>query len=295
VIVIPAVDVKEGRCVRLREGRADAETVFSEDPVAMATQWAAQGAPRLHVVDLDGAFGAPRQTALVAKIVAAVAPVRVEVGGGLRDIAAVESVLEAGAGWVAGVLATDTRGVFQVPRAMNAALSDRKVVCASGYSVAAVAPLGVHNTSSAGDSLFAAFLHGWLSTGNAVEALSDAVVFAGWRIGHRDPTSVLLTEPELAPYAGRYRTANGVLDLAVEGDGLVANVTYSEEAIAKLRSVYGDQIPEQRPVPMKLLPEDRFVVVEGPAKGLRGYFVREDGAVSGVDFGGRLARRLREG
>ena len=100
MIVIPAVDVKEGRCVRLREGRADAETVFSEDPVAMATQWAAQGAPRLHVVDLDGAFGAPRQTALVAKIVAAVAPVRVEVGGGLRDIAAVESVLEAGAGWV---------------------------------------------------------------------------------------------------------------------------------------------------------------------------------------------------
>jgi len=100
VIVIPAVDVKEGRCVRLREGRADAETVFSEDPVAMATQWAAQGAPRLHVVDLDGAFGAPRQTALVAKIVAAVAPVRVEIGGGLRDIAAVESVLEAGAGWV---------------------------------------------------------------------------------------------------------------------------------------------------------------------------------------------------
>ena len=100
MIVIPAVDVKDGRCVRLREGRADAETVFSEDPVAMATQWAAQGAPRLHVVDLDGAFGAPRQMALVAKIVAAVAPVRVEIGGGLRDIAAVESVLEAGAGWV---------------------------------------------------------------------------------------------------------------------------------------------------------------------------------------------------
>ena len=99
MIVIPAVDVKEGRCVRLRQGRADAETVFSEDPVAMATQWAARGAQRLHVVDLDGAFGHPRQTALVAKLVAAVAPVPVEVGGGLRDIAAVESVLEAGAAW----------------------------------------------------------------------------------------------------------------------------------------------------------------------------------------------------
>jgi phosphoribosylformimino-5-aminoimidazole carboxamide ribotide isomerase len=99
VIVIPAVDVKDGRCVRLREGRADAETVFSEDPVAMATQWVAHGASRLHVVDLDGAFGAARQTALVAKIVAAVAPLRVEVGGGLRDLVAVESVLDAGAAW----------------------------------------------------------------------------------------------------------------------------------------------------------------------------------------------------
>jgi phosphoribosylformimino-5-aminoimidazole carboxamide ribotide isomerase len=66
----------------------------------MARHWAAEGAPRLHVVDLDGAFaGAPRQTALVARIVAAVAPVPVEAGGGLRDVAAVEAVLEAGARW----------------------------------------------------------------------------------------------------------------------------------------------------------------------------------------------------
>lgn len=71
-------------------------------------------------------------------------------------------------------------------------------------SVSAVAPLGVWNTSSAGDSLFAAFLHGWLATGNAVEALSDAVVYAGWRVGHRDPTSVLLREPELAGLRTRY-------------------------------------------------------------------------------------------
>lgn len=100
MIVIPAVDLREGRCVRLQQGRADAETVFSEDPVAMAKHWASLGAERLHVVDLDGAFaGAPRQTTLVAKIVAAVAPVPVEVGGGLRDISAVDAVLEAGARW----------------------------------------------------------------------------------------------------------------------------------------------------------------------------------------------------
>jgi phosphoribosylformimino-5-aminoimidazole carboxamide ribotide isomerase len=100
MIVIPAVDLREGRCVRLREGRSDRETVFSDDPVAMAQRWIAQGAERLHVVDLDGAFaGEPRQTALVAKIVAAAAPVPVEVGGGLRDLAAVDAALETGARW----------------------------------------------------------------------------------------------------------------------------------------------------------------------------------------------------
>jgi phosphoribosylformimino-5-aminoimidazole carboxamide ribotide isomerase len=100
MIVIPAVDLRDGRCVRLREGRSDSETVFSDDPVATALRWISLGAPRLHVVDLDGAFaGGPRQTALVAKIVAAVAPVPVEIGGGLRDLAAVEAALETGARW----------------------------------------------------------------------------------------------------------------------------------------------------------------------------------------------------
>jgi phosphoribosylformimino-5-aminoimidazole carboxamide ribotide isomerase len=100
VIVIPAVDLRDGRCVRLREGRSDRETVFSDDPLAMALRWTALGATRLHVVDLDGAFaGQPRQTALVGKIVAAVAPIPVEVGGGLRDLAAVAAALETGARW----------------------------------------------------------------------------------------------------------------------------------------------------------------------------------------------------
>jgi phosphoribosylformimino-5-aminoimidazole carboxamide ribotide isomerase len=100
VIVIPAVDLREGRCVRLREGRADAETVFSDDPVATARRWVDLGATRLHVVDLDGAFaGAPRQTPLIAAIVAAVAPVPVAAGGGLRDLGAIEALLAAGARW----------------------------------------------------------------------------------------------------------------------------------------------------------------------------------------------------
>jgi len=100
VIVIPAIDLRGGRCVRLHQGRSDRETVFSDDPVAVALQWKELGAERLHVVDLDGAFaGEPRQTALVAKIVATMAPIPVEVGGGLRDLRAVEAALETGARW----------------------------------------------------------------------------------------------------------------------------------------------------------------------------------------------------
>lgn len=96
---MPAVDVKGGRCVRLLQGRADAETVFGDDPVAMARQWQAAGAPRLHVVDLDGAFtGRPMQTEIVRQIIAALT-IPVEVGGGLRTPVDIEAVLEAGAQW----------------------------------------------------------------------------------------------------------------------------------------------------------------------------------------------------
>ena len=97
--IIPAVDVKGGRCVRLVQGRADAETVFSDDPVAMARRWQDAGARRLHVVDLDGAFaGGPAQTDLVRAMIRAVS-IPVEVGGGLRELAHVEALLEAGARW----------------------------------------------------------------------------------------------------------------------------------------------------------------------------------------------------
>jgi len=100
VIVIPAIDLREGRCVRLHQGRSDRETVFSDDPVAVAHGWKDLGAERLHVVDLDGAFaGEPKQSALVAQIVAAVAPVPVELGGGLRDLRAVDAALATGIAW----------------------------------------------------------------------------------------------------------------------------------------------------------------------------------------------------
>lgn len=94
--VIPAIDLKGGRCVRLRQGVAAAETVYADDPVAVARQWEAQGAAWLHVVDLDGAFqGAPAHTELIARLARAVR-IPIEVGGGLRDDAQLQRLLDAG-------------------------------------------------------------------------------------------------------------------------------------------------------------------------------------------------------
>jgi sugar/nucleoside kinase (ribokinase family) len=111
--------------------------------------------------------------------------------------------------WIAQVLTRHPgaamAGVGCGPRGSVLGLRDGRLVTAG-----AVAPLGVRNTSSAGDSLFAAFLHGWLATGNPVEALSDAVVFAGWRIGHRQPTSVTLGADDLARLRSRHPVRVGL-------------------------------------------------------------------------------------
>ena len=94
--IYPAIDLKDGKCVRLKQGRADAVTVYSEDPVAMARQWAEAGGDWLHVVDLDGAFaGHPVHHDVVAKMAAAIA-IPVELGGGLRTDDDIRRMLDAG-------------------------------------------------------------------------------------------------------------------------------------------------------------------------------------------------------
>jgi phosphoribosylformimino-5-aminoimidazole carboxamide ribotide isomerase len=97
VILIPAIDLKEGQCVRLRQGRMDDSTVFSKDPVAMALHWKSQGARRLHIVDLDGAFaGVPRNGQLIRDMVSAMGDVPVQVGGGIRTQQIIDAYVEAG-------------------------------------------------------------------------------------------------------------------------------------------------------------------------------------------------------
>jgi phosphoribosylformimino-5-aminoimidazole carboxamide ribotide isomerase len=100
LIIIPAVDLKEGKCVRLSQGRMDRESVYSDHPVEMAKHWESRGAERLHVVDLNGAVaGKPVHRSLVSEISQSLR-IPVEVGGGIRDFATIEDYLSSGVRWV---------------------------------------------------------------------------------------------------------------------------------------------------------------------------------------------------
>lgn len=101
MLLIPAIDLKEGKCVRLRQGRMEDDTVFSDDPVAVAGRWVEAGAKRLHLVDLDGAFaGKPRNADVIHAIVEAYPNVPVQIGGGIRDEDTIQAYLEAGVQYV---------------------------------------------------------------------------------------------------------------------------------------------------------------------------------------------------
>ena len=101
MLLIPAIDLKEGKCVRLRQGRMEDDTVFSDDPVAMAGRWVDLGAKRLHLVDLDGAFaGKPRNAGVIRAITKAFPDVDIQVGGGIRDEDTIQEYLNAGVRYV---------------------------------------------------------------------------------------------------------------------------------------------------------------------------------------------------
>lgn len=97
MLIIPAIDLKDGKCVRLKQGRMEDDTVFGDDPVAMASQWVAQGARRLHLVDLNGAFdGVPVHKDVVTAIAKAHPNLPIQLGGGVRSLSTIEHYLDAG-------------------------------------------------------------------------------------------------------------------------------------------------------------------------------------------------------
>lgn len=96
MLILPAIDLRNGKCVRLVEGKVENETIYSDNPAEMAVQWQSKGAKMLHLVDLDGAFaGSPQNLASVQQILTAI-NIPVELGGGIRDMATVEMVLDLG-------------------------------------------------------------------------------------------------------------------------------------------------------------------------------------------------------
>jgi len=100
MILIPAIDLKDGKCVRLRQGIMDDDTVFSDDPLEIAQRWVDAGARRLHMVDLNGAFaGKPINAEPVRRIAEAFPDLPIQIGGGIRDIDTIETYLQVGVDW----------------------------------------------------------------------------------------------------------------------------------------------------------------------------------------------------
>lgn len=101
MLIIPAIDLKDGECVRLRQGLMDDSTVFSDDPVSVAGRWVDAGCRRLHLVDLNGAFaGEPVNGEVVTAITAAYPGVPVQIGGGIRNLETIEHYVKAGVSYV---------------------------------------------------------------------------------------------------------------------------------------------------------------------------------------------------
>lgn len=107
--IIPAIDFKNGKVVNLKQGRLDQMTTYSDDPVAMADQWVAQGAQRLHLVDLDGAFeGRPVNSEAISRIASNHPELTIQLGGGIRSAETIETYLEAGVDYaIIGTRAVD--------------------------------------------------------------------------------------------------------------------------------------------------------------------------------------------
>lgn len=101
MLIIPAIDLKDGACVRLKQGRMEDDTMFSNDPIGVAAQWVAQGARRLHLVDLNGAFaGEPVNGEIVRAIATRWPQLPVQIGGGIRSLETIEAYVRAGVSYV---------------------------------------------------------------------------------------------------------------------------------------------------------------------------------------------------
>jgi len=204
MFVIPAIDLKDGKCVRLTQGRAEEVTIYSDDPVAIARRWESEGADTIHVVDLDGAFtGTPRNLDWVARICGAV-KCRVQLGGGLRSHETVERALGSGVARV--VLGT---------RALSEPFLDRML---AEFSNSIVVGIDARDGNVA--------VEGWTrkSGVDAIEFARKVSAMGANRIVFTDvQTDGMLTGPPLASIGRICVTVQGFV-IASGGVGSVADV-----------------------------------------------------------------------
>jgi phosphoribosylformimino-5-aminoimidazole carboxamide ribotide isomerase len=207
--IFPAIDLLNGNAVRLTEGRRDQSTIFSNHPEQFIATLARPGVTRLHVVDLDGAFaGAPQQHALLAKIVAA-SPIPVEVGGGIRDRAAIDAVFDIGAQFV----------VLGTAAVRNPVLVEAACVAYPGRVVVAV---------DARDGIVA--VDGWTQSGNV------SAVELGKRAEQWGCAALLYTDISRdGTHKGPNVQATAALAQAVRCDVIASGGVGSLQDIAALR------------------------------------------------------------
>lgn len=168
MLLIPAIDLKDGQCVRLKQGRMDDVTVFSDAPVEMARHWHDAGCRRLHIVDLDGAFaGAPRNKEIIGEITGSLPGLSIQVGGGIRSLDMIEQYLQAGVSQVI----LGTRAVEEPPFLEEAA---------SNFPGQVILGLDARNGQVATD--------GWDVTSD-----TSAVAFATWA-GGLDIAGIVFTD-----------------------------------------------------------------------------------------------------
>jgi phosphoribosylformimino-5-aminoimidazole carboxamide ribotide isomerase len=114
MLIIPAIDLKAGRCVRLRQGRMEDDTTYSDDPAAVAARWASLGARRIHVVDLDGAFSGRPENLEAIRAIRRATDVPLELGGGIRDEETAERLVDAGIDFlIIGTAAIESPGLVE--------------------------------------------------------------------------------------------------------------------------------------------------------------------------------------
>jgi phosphoribosylformimino-5-aminoimidazole carboxamide ribotide isomerase len=202
MLIIPAVDIKNGRCVRLLQGRKDAETVFSDDPSAMAVRWETEGAQRLHVVDLDGAFERGPQNVESVKRILEKVRTPIQLGGGIRTMDTIAMYLDMGVARV--ILGTEAiRNTGLVKQACRA------------YPGSIIVGIDARDGMVAVD--------GWTETTN-LDAIEVAKSFEGLGVAAIVFTDIEKDGMQTGPSVGQTKRVAEAISIPVIASGGVSNI-----------------------------------------------------------------------